>query len=135
MSTSTSAPALPAATWRFKAGIGIAIFYVLMWLTVPLMAALGVETGRVAAYTGLVFIAAKILLVLCVAVMGKAGFQQLKRTVFGAFSGLVTEGPVSKPRHVIGLIMFCLPIVTAMAEPYFDKLLPGVRPGLCGGGE
>lgn len=128
MSSSTNV-APEASTWRFKAGIAIVGLCILLWVMVPVGAALGVPASRIAAFTGIVFIANKILLLLCVAVMGKSGFQQLKRTVFGAFSGLVTEGPVSRPRHVIGLIMFCLPIFSAMAEPYFDKAFPGVRPG------
>ena len=129
MSMTTDAPAEPGSTWRFKLGIGIFALAFALWLLIPLAAAIGVEGSRVAALTGAIFIANKVLLILCVAVMGKPGFQQLKRSVLSSFSGLITDGPVSRTRHVVGLVMFCLPLVTAMIEPYFDRLLPGVRPG------
>jgi hypothetical protein len=33
-------------------------------------------------------------------------------------------------RHVIGLVMFCVPLISAMLEPYVDYLWPGLRPNL-----
>ena len=31
-------------------------------------------------------------------------------------------------RYRIGLVMFCLPLLTAMMEPYIDRFFPGLRP-------
>jgi len=36
-----------------------------------------------------------------------------------------TVGPA---RHAIGIVMFCLPLVSAMFEPYVDAIWPGLRP-------
>lgn len=124
----TTAPA--AAGWRFKLGIVLFAFAFALWLLVPLAAATGASSARVAAITGAIFVANKVLLLSCIAVMGKAGFQQLKSLVFGYAKGLAPSGPVGPVRHVVGLVMFCLPLVSAMLEPYVDNLWPGLRPNL-----
>lgn len=119
-----------ATGWRFKFGICIFIFAFSLWLLVPLAASMGASSARVAAITGAIFVANKVLLLTCVAVMGKAGFQQLKSLVFGYAKGLAPSGPVGPVRHVVGLVMFCLPLVSAMLEPYVDNIWPGLRPNL-----
>jgi hypothetical protein len=118
------------ATWRFKLGIVIMVLAFGLWVLVPIAAAIGVSASRIAAMTGAIFVANKVLLLTCVAVMGKPGFQQLKGMVFGYAKGLAPTGPISQTRHVIGLIMFCVPIVSAMLEPYVDQFWPGLRPNL-----
>ncbi|NWB30604.1 transporter suffix domain-containing protein [Pseudomonas gingeri] len=121
-----------SAGWRFKLGIVILCLMLGSWLMVPLVAALGMPGSRIAALTGILFISNKVLLILVIAVMGKAGFQQLKRGVFGYVTSLApsldTEvGPV---RHRVGLVMFCLPLIAALLEPYVDIIWPGLRPNL-----
>lgn len=124
----TAAPT--ASGWRFKFGIFIFIFAFSLWLLVPLAASTGASSARVAAITGAIFVANKVLLLTCIAVMGKPGFQQLKSLVFGYAKGLAPSGPVGPVRHVVGLVMFCLPLVSAMLEPYVDNIWPGLRKSL-----
>lgn len=126
----TDASAGPSSEWRFKLGIGIFIFAFALWLLLPLAASMGVPASRIAALTGVVFVANKVLLLTCIAVMGKAGFQQLKTMVFGYAKGLSPSDTVGPTRHAIGLVMFCLPLISAMLEPYVDHLAPGLRPNL-----
>ena len=91
---------------------------------------MGLPASRIAAMTGAIFVANKVLILACIAIMGKSGFQQLKGMVFGYAKSLAPSGPISRTRHVIGLVMFCLPLVSAMLEPYVDQLAPGLRPNL-----
>lgn len=119
-----------SAGWRFKLGIFIFIFAFALWLLVPLAASMNVPGPRIAAVTGAIFVANKVLMLTCIAVMGKAGFQRLKGMAFGYARGLAPSGPIGPARHVIGLVMFCLPLITAMLEPYVDQFLPGLRPNL-----
>jgi hypothetical protein len=114
-----------AAGWRFKLGIAIFVLAFASWLLVPLAIAFKAPATAVAKLTGTLFITNKLLLVLVVAVMGKSGFQQLKKMAFGYLTPAPTVGPV---RHVIGLIMFCLPLISSFLEPYIDHLAPGFRP-------
>ncbi|BBP71488.1 cytochrome C biogenesis protein cycl [Pseudomonas sp. Seg1] len=122
----------PAATWRFKVGVGIICLMLGSWLMVPLAAALDVPGSKVAALTGVLFISNKVLLLLVIAVMGKAGFAELKRTIGRHVSGMLPTpvAEVSPLRHRVGVVMFCLPLLTSFLEPYFDNFWPGLRPNL-----
>jgi len=121
-----------SAGWRFKVGIAIICLMLGSWLMVPLAAAAGVPGTRIAALTGVLFISNKVLLILVIAVMGKSGFQQLKRSVFGYVSALApsAEFQVGPVRHRVGLVMFCLPLISSFIEPYIDSIWPGLRPNL-----
>lgn len=121
---------VPQKGWRFKCGIVIFIFALLLWCLIPLAASLDVPGSRIAALSATVFIANKILLIACIAVMGKDGFQQLKAIVFGRAKRLAPVQKVGPVRHAIGLVMFILPLLTATLEPYIDTILPGFRPNL-----
>ena len=125
--TDMTEPHINSSGWRFKCGVALFILMILLILLIPLAAVSGLPATTVAAVTGMIFVANKIILILTVAVMGKSGFQQLKQTV-GGYMPSLTEGTISPTRHVVGLVMFCLPIITAMLEPYIDYLWPELRP-------
>lgn len=120
----------PKTGWRFKCGIGLFIVAFALWFLIPVAAAIGVPGSRIAALTGTIFIANKVLLLTCVAVMGKEGFQQLKAIVFGHAKRLAPAQKVGPVRHAIGLVMFFIPILTSVLEPYLDELWPGLRPDM-----
>lgn len=124
-------PAAPA-TWRFKVGVGIICLMLGSWLMVPLAAALDVPGSKVAALTGVLFISNKVLLLVVIAVMGKAGFAELKHTIGRYVSGIIPApvDEVGPTRHRIGVVMFCLPLLSSFLEPYFDNFWPGLRPNL-----
>lgn len=131
MTPSDSKADVPSASrWRFKCGIGLFALAFASWLIIPIAATLGAPGSRIAALTGVIFVANKILLLTCIAVMGKDGFQRLKAIIFGQTKRFAPAKKVGPIRHVIGLIMFGLPFVTAMLEPYMDVLWPGFRPNL-----
>jgi hypothetical protein len=120
----------PKTGWRFKCGIGLFIVAFALWFLIPVAAAIDVPGSRIAALTGTIFIANKVLLLTCVAVMGKEGFQQLKAIVFGHAKRLAPARKVGPVRHAIGLVMFFIPILTSVLEPYLDELWPGLRPDM-----
>jgi hypothetical protein len=131
MTTSDTKTEVPATGgWRFKLGIGIFVLAFALWLLLPLAGSMGVSTGRIAALTGTIFVANKVLLVTCIAVMGKAGFQSLKQIIFGHAKRLAPAKTVGPIRHAVGLVMFCTPIVWAMLESYVDQFWPGLRPNI-----
>jgi hypothetical protein len=39
-----------------------------------------------------------------------------------------TEVEIGPLRHRIGLVMFCLPLISSFLEPYIDAVAPGLRP-------
>src|ERR1700678_3394452 len=115
-----------AGDWRFKLGIVIFVSAFAIWLLVPLMAALNVSGPTLAALSGIVFISNKVMLVVVVAVMGKSGFRQLKRHVFGYVAILAPAPKVGRLRHSLGLLMFGLPLLTTFIEPYDDYIWPAL---------
>jgi hypothetical protein len=105
-------------------------FAFVLWLLIPLAASMGTPAARIAALTGTIFVANKVLLLTCIAVMGKGGFQHLKEIVFGHAKRLAPSRTVGPTRHAIGLVMFCVPLVWAMLESYVDRFWPGLRPNI-----
>jgi hypothetical protein len=131
MASQVTAEAGPNAVgWRFRLGIALFVLAFLLWLMVPLAAAVGMPAGRIAGLTGTIFVANKLLLLAVVGVLGKSGFQQLKRMLFGYVGAFAPEAAVGPARYRIGLVMFCLPLVSAWLEPYVDAFAPGLRPNL-----
>jgi hypothetical protein len=115
-----------AGDWRFKLGIAIFVLAFAIWLLMPLMAALGTSGSTLAALSGILFISNKVLLLAVVAVMGKPGFQQLKRHAFGYVTALAPAPNVGPLRHSLGLVMFGLPLITTFLEPYDDYIWPAL---------
>ncbi|QKE62604.1 transporter suffix domain-containing protein [Aquipseudomonas campi] len=130
MSSAQTTATPKSAKWRFKLGVAIICLIPALWILVPLAASAGVPGSTIAALTGALFIINKVLFLLVIAVMGKAGFQELKQHLFGYVSGLVpsADEEVSSIRHRIGLVMFCLPLLSSFLEPYIDAIAPGLRP-------
>jgi hypothetical protein len=111
---------------RFKLGMAIFVAAFAIWLLVPLMAALNASGTTLAALSGIVFIGNKVLLLAVVAVMGKPGFVQLKRHVFGYVAMLAPAPEVGRLRHAVGLVMFGLPLLTTFLEPYDGYIWPAL---------
>lgn len=132
MSSTQHAAQPHSPAWRFKLGVAIICLIPALWLLVPLGAAMELPGSKIAALTGVLFIFNKILLLLVITIMGKAGFQELKRRVFGYVTAMApsAELEVGPMRHRIGLVMFCLPLITAFLEPYIDHIWPGLRPNI-----
>ncbi|MGF7159586.1 hypothetical protein FHS85_001205 [Rhodoligotrophos appendicifer] len=129
MSSIGGAADVETLSWRFKLGIVVFILAFALWLLLPLAVVMDFPGSTIAALTGGLFITNKILLLAVIAIMGKAGFQQLKGLVFGYVGGLAPE-TVSPLRYRIGLVMFCLPLLSSFLEPYVDSIWPGLRPNL-----
>jgi hypothetical protein len=94
----------PSGGWRFKLGIAIFVSAFALLPIVPIAASLGTPGPTMAALTGTILVANKVLLMTCVAVMGKPGFQQLKSTVMGHAKRLAPTRTVGPVRYVIGLV-------------------------------
>jgi hypothetical protein len=116
----TGAPE-PAAGWRFKVGIALFAWIILSWLLIPIEAALGMSAGIMAATTAALVVSNKILFLIASAVMGKAGFQELKAKLFHKLTPLAE---VSLMRYRIGLVMFFLPFLQGLLETWAGHIAP-----------
>ena len=118
--TLAGAPATQTG-WRFKVGIALIALMLLAWLLVPIQAALGMSAGAIAATTAAIAIGNKVLLLVAIAVMGKAGFQELKAKLFHQ---LTPPAEVSPTRYRIGLVMFGLPFIQGLIETWSSHIAP-----------
>jgi hypothetical protein len=116
----TGAPDMPAG-WRFKVGIALIALMALAWLLIPIEGALGMSAATIGATTAGVAIANKIILLVAIAVMGKAGFQALKAKLFHK---LTPPAEVSSMRYRIGLVMFCFPFLQGLLETWASHIAP-----------
>ncbi len=115
----------PQASWRIK--IGFAIFVVSIgWpILIPILSALGMPATAIAAFSGVMVVAAELMLIAGAAIAGKEGFAFIKATVFGFLRAPGPPREVSRTRYTIGLVMFAAPIIFGWASPYFGHHLPG----------
>src|SRR5829696_10141385 len=97
---------------------------ILLWILIPIEAALKMSAGPIAATTAGIAIANKIILLIAIAVMGKQGFQELKGRAFGYVKHLAPATTVSPTRHTIGLVMFWLPFLQGFLETWASHMAP-----------
>jgi hypothetical protein len=115
------------ATWRIK--VGFAIFAVSIgWpIVIPILPALGVPASAIAAFGGIMLVAAELLMIAGAAIAGKEGFAFIKATAFGFLRSCGPPREVSRTRYKIGLTMFATSILFGWASPYFGHHLPGFQ--------
>ena len=111
---------------RFKLGVVIFALGFLIWLGVPIATAMGLPSNRITAMVGVLFVCNKLLILTAGAVMGKSGFNHLKRLLGSWIKPAHTVGPT---RYRIGLAMFLTSVVLGWMSPYvmphlhFDEAL------------
>jgi hypothetical protein len=100
---------------RFKLGVIIFALGFLIWLCVPIATAMGLPSNRITAMVGVIFVCNKLLILTAGAVMGKSGFNHLKRMLGSWIKPAHTVGPT---RYRIGLAMFLTSVVLGWLSPY-----------------
>jgi len=109
--------------WRFYLGAAIFVAAFAAWLLVPAASAAGWSASKIASLSGGIFIANKLGLIGAIAIMGKPGFNHLKRLLFGLLRKLGPPQQVGRRRYLLGLILFMVPILMTWAEPYAPTIL------------
>jgi hypothetical protein len=121
-------PATPAGTvaaaeavkvgTRFYVGAAIFLGSLSLWLLVPAASAAGWSASKIASLTGGVFIGTKVGMLAAIAVMGKPGFNHLKRLLLGLFRKVGPPQQVSRERYRLGLVLFLVPVMMTWIAPY-----------------
>ncbi|MEZ5084286.1 MAG: hypothetical protein R2750_12700 [Bacteroidales bacterium] len=92
---------------------------------IPLVIASGLSNGLKTLISGLLgFGIPELFMIIAAGILGKAGFQYIKRLFRVLFRRYGPPGKVSKTRYIIGLVLFFIPIFTALLLPYFFNLSP-----------
>lgn len=116
--------ALPAR--RLATGAAIFVCGQLAPLLIPLVAVSQLSTEWKTGLSGLLLLGVPELSILAaVAILGRPGFDFLKARIFGVFRRFAPPAAVGPARYRIGLVMFCLPLLFGLVQPYAGHLIPG----------
>ncbi|HBH30937.1 MAG: transporter suffix domain-containing protein [Desulfofustis sp. PB-SRB1] len=110
--------------WRIKAGFAIFLVSIAWPLFMPVLLFFGISTGAVAKLSGVLLIAAEVMLLAAAALTGKEGFAYIKQRVFGFLKSYSPPESVSALRYKIGLVMFTVPLLFAFLAPYLGMFIP-----------
>lgn len=115
----------PVNPWHLKAGIGVFVLSIVMPVAgIPLVAALNLSTAATASVSGVLLVGAEILGIGAIALMGKAGYGFLKKSVARFFKQFGPPQTVSRRRYTIGLILFALPLLFGWLSVYIGSWIP-----------
>ena len=112
--------------WRFHTGIILFAMGLISPVFIPLVTATGLSAGWKTALSGLLMLGIpELLWVVAAAIMGKAGFNHIKRKFWGFFKKMAPPDEVGPARYRIGLVMFSLPILFGWLAPFGVHRIPG----------
>ena len=113
--------------WRIKLGFALFIASIGWPVLLPLMSVLGFSGTSIATFSGAMLVAAEVMMIAGAAIAGKDGFAFIKQKIFGILKSYGPPQEVSRTRYIIGLIIFCIPVVLGWAWPYVGQFLPGLQ--------
>ncbi len=100
-------------------------------LLIPWVLTLEISTGMKSLISGLLALGIpELFMLIAVGILGKDGFQYLKRSIFSWFRKYGPRETVSKKRYVFGLILFLLSILSGFVLPYIWGIVPLIKKNL-----
>ncbi len=79
--------------------------------------------------TGLIAGLPEVGMLLAVAILGKQGFTQLKEMFFSRFRKITEPVAVSQTRYRVGLLMFFMPVLLGLLQPYAEHFFGALKSG------
>ncbi len=116
----------PKAGWRIKTGFAMFIASLIWPILLLVLPLIGMSTRSIAVFTGIMAVAAEVMLVAGAAVAGKEGFAFIKQRVFGFIKSYGPPQEVSATRYNTGLVILMLPVLYAFLSPYIGQYIPGL---------
>jgi hypothetical protein len=112
----------PPPKGRIIAGVAVfALGWVVTLAIVPVITASSLSVSAQATVSGIVvFVGPKIGVLAAIAILGKPGFNYLKRKVFGFLKPPAEVGPV---RYRVGIAMFVAAMLLGLLDRYLDYLM------------
>jgi hypothetical protein len=120
-----SRPAGAISSGRFKAGVMLFGAGWLCPLFIPLVLASSLTPEWQTTVSGALMIGVpEVLSLAAIAILGREGFNELKRKSFSAFKRYAMPKTVGRTRYRFGLVLFVLPAIIGYAVAYAPQLLP-----------
>jgi hypothetical protein len=114
--------ALPA--WRFKLGIVSFFLAFAPHVVTGILMLSGANARVIATMAAVSFTVNKLMLLASVVLLGRAGFNRLKKRLIGTMQRYLMPDEVGPLRYGIGLVMFVVPLAFAWKAPYVTELMP-----------
>ena len=100
-------------------------------LLIPWVLTLELSTGVKSLISGLLALGIpELFMLIAVGILGKQGFQYLKKSILSWFRKYGPPDTVSKPRYNVGLVFFSLSILSGIVLPYIWELVPIIKDNL-----
>ena len=113
-------------SWRFRIGFSLFILGFFSPLCIPLVTATNLSTAWKTTLSGLFMLGIpELFWLVAAAIMGKPGFNYIKKKVFGTLKRHALPDKVSRTRYRLGLVMLVIPLLYGWLEPYASPLIPG----------
>lgn len=94
-------------------------------ILIPFVVSLDLSSGWTTALSGILMFGFPELAILAsIAIMGKDGFEFIKKKIFGFIKKHGPSDEVNPMRYRIGLIMFIIPLLIGWILPYLTNLIP-----------
>jgi len=112
--------------WRFRLGL---LFFVLGWLCpllIPFVTSSNLSVETKTLLSGFFLLGApEILSLVSIIILGKSGFNYIKKKTFAFLKRALPRGEVSRTRYRIGLLMLIPHVIFANLIYYSPDLIPG----------
>ena len=116
----------PQDRLRFRLGLAILIIGWLSPLSIPIVTGSSLSTEWKSIISGLLALGIpEVFTITAIAIMGKAGYNHIKNTIFRFLKKHGPPDRVSLIRYRIGLVMFVLPVLFGWLGPYGAHRIPG----------
>jgi hypothetical protein len=90
-------------------------------LFVPLVAASELSTGWKTILSGVLLLGIpEVFMLIAVAILGKPGYEAMKRKLLQLFPRLRPTARIGPVRHRVGVVMFALPPLIGWLDPYLS---------------
>lgn len=116
------------ATTRLRLGLALLAIGLVMPAGVVLVPLTHWPAEVKAAVGGVLFFGFEIMAIPAAAVMGKENFDRIIAAICGLLGRLKPSGEPGELRHVIGVVLFVLPVVPAYVMAYAPSWLPDSSP-------
>jgi hypothetical protein len=112
--------------WRLRLGVIVFVIGFLSPLLIPLVTASELPTKWKAVISGFLAVGIpELFSIIAIAIMGKPGFNYIKKQFFAFLKKHGPPDKVNRMRYRIGLVMFLIPIFFGWLAPYFPHTVPG----------
>jgi len=111
--------------WRFCIGLLLFVFGLVVPLFIPLIVTSDLPPVWKPILSGFLGLGApEFFMLLAAIVLGKEGFNYLKRRSFSLFKRYALPRSVGRTRHHIGIGLFLLTVISGWLSPYLSQFFP-----------